>query len=360
MSVTENHRQIYDDIEGLPDPSANLVLFGHQSVEDELAAAYRSGRMHHAWLISGNRGIGKATLAYRFANHIFHHPDPAKAPRQLYAPSPDGRDHHQLAAGSHPNLLHLTRPWDQRAKAFKSTLSVDEIRRTQAFFGLTAAGGGWRIAIVDPAEDMNISAANALLKTLEEPPQKSLLLLVCNAPGKLLPTIRSRCRKISLKPLDTSDLAMALGSLYGSTDRFEKEMNLICALAEGSVRKAIQLIEGGGLKNYRSFLSLLDNPASQPTNWPAIHNFAEKLSTKAASETYLMFLDQLSGFLARRVRGQDEPVRLNNWTYNTVPLARWAEIWEKIENSSSLADTYNLDKKQVVLTIFRCIIEAKI
>lgn len=359
MSRDEFTRRIYEQMDGLPDPSSNLALYGHDAVAHEMAEAFASGRMHHAWLINGIKGIGKATLAYRFANHIFHYSAKGEAPDTMFAPLPDDHDHQQLASGAHPNLIHLARPFDSKTKSFKSTLTVDEIRRTNGFFGLTAAGGGWRVAIVDPAEDMNANAANALLKVLEEPPGKSLFLLVCNAPGKLLPTIRSRCREISARPLDVEALAKALAHLYGSDQKFADNIHTIHALSEGSVRKAIQLVEGNGMKHYSAFLSLIEPSVNKPPNWPAIHGLSEQLALKSNAGSYALFLDLVMGFLARRVRGQDEPL-CNPATMqqlNVVPLARWAEVWDKVQQSSGLAESFNLDKKQVILSIFRNLLE---
>ncbi len=352
---TQNERLIYDRIEGVPDPSQTLQLFGHGHGETELAKAFSSGRMHHAWLFNGPKGIGKATLAYRFANHIIHSSAMGNAPAEMYQPNKNDGDYLQLASGAHPNLIHLVRPWDNKSKTFKSTLSVDEIRRTQAFFGLTAAGGGWRIAIVDPADDMNASAANALLKILEEPPDKSLFLLICNNPGRLLPTIRSRCREISLRPLGKDDLSAALTNLYGTGNLFEADVPVIAELAEGSVRKAIQLIDSDGLKNYRAFLELVSPPAGKPANWPAIHALGESLSLKSRSDNYLLFNELVMGFLARRVRGYPEPLadETSLQKFRIVPLARWADVWEKVQHSARLAETFNLDKKQVILNIFQ-------
>ncbi len=360
MKLQDNERLIYDRIDGLHDPSSTLRVYGHKDVENELASAFASGRMHHAWLINGPKGIGKATLAYRFANHIFHHSKDENPPDTMYAPTAEDHDHHQLAAGAHPTLLHLARPYDTKKKAFKSVLSVEEIRRTLPFFGMTATGGGWRIAIVDPADEMNASAANALLKILEEPPEKSLFLLICNAPGRLLPTIRSRCREINVRPLNDDDLSKALANLYGDDHGFHQEIPTISALAEGSVRKAVLLIEGDGLKNYRGFLSLIEPDRRKPVNWPAIHALAEGLSIKAKSEAYQLFVDMIMGFLARRVRSLEEPVSGNHvgLIMQSVPLAHWAHVWEKTANSARLAETFNLDKKQVILNIFHDINDA--
>ena len=359
MRTEQTERMIYERIEGLPDPSSNLQLFGHSDAEDEMASAFASGRMHHAWLINGIKGIGKATLAYHFANHIFHYSALGELSKVMYSPAPDDSDHRQMTAGAHPNLIHLARPFDSKTKAFKTVLSVDEIRRTHGFFGLTAAGGGWRIAIIDPAEDMNTSAANALLKILEEPPKKSLFLLVCNSPGKLLPTIRSRCREINIRPLGDENLQNALANLYGNKFNNHADIGAVSALAEGSVRKAIQMIEGDGLKNYKTFLSLIGDDPQKPVNWSAIHGLAEGLAIKSRAEAYTLFLDMVMGFFIRRVRGQDEAVLASQITqkFQSVPLARWADVWEKVQHSARLAETFNLDKKQVILTLFRKTLE---
>lgn len=181
-------RPIADRIDGVAVPAQCEAVVGHEQALQRLFESYRIGRMHHAWLISGPRGVGKASLASLFAKYMFCNPDPANLSGGFDPESISLPQHRQVAQGAHPQLLHLTRPWDDKAKRFKSQLSVDEIRRTQGFYGMTAGAGGWRITIVDAADEMNASAANALLKVLEEPPSRSLFFVLSHSTGKLLAT----------------------------------------------------------------------------------------------------------------------------------------------------------------------------
>ncbi len=147
--------------------------------------------MHHAILIEGAEGIGKATLAYRFAHHVLTHPDPLVAPDQIADPDLDDPVGRQISSGASHHVLHLARPVDEKTGKAKSVITVDEVRRAGKFFGQTSGTGNWRVAIIDPADDLNRNAANAILKILEEPPKRSLFLVLSHTPGRLLPTIRS-------------------------------------------------------------------------------------------------------------------------------------------------------------------------
>ena len=185
-----------DRLEGFPHPRHSRLLLGHEEAEHSLAAAFAEGRMHHAWLVTGAAGIGKATLAYRLARHVLARPDerdPDKRTLEVPAESTAAR---QVAALSHPSLLVLRRPYDPKSKRILTSIPVDEVRKVKAFLGLTAGDEAWRVIIVDTANELNLHAANALLKSLEEPPRRALFLLVTSAPGQLLQTIRSRCRRL--------------------------------------------------------------------------------------------------------------------------------------------------------------------
>src|SRR5215471_8128004 len=182
-------------------PRETTVLFGHSDAEREFLAVYRSGRVPHAWLIAGEPGIGKATLAYRIARFVLSYPDPSHAPPDsltLDAAHPTVR---RVAVNAHPDLLVLERTAGDNGR-MRTVITVDQVRRLVTFFGSTAGEGGWRICIVDSADELKYpEGSNALLKMLEEPPRRSLFLLVSHAPGRLLPTIRSRCRRLALRPL---------------------------------------------------------------------------------------------------------------------------------------------------------------
>ncbi|SDR02746.1 DNA polymerase III subunit delta' [Pseudovibrio sp. Tun.PSC04-5.I4] len=330
----------FDEVEGLLLPREQTVLYGHEQAETELLDAYRSQRFHHAWILGGPKGIGKATLAFRFARFILEHPDrfstPVAAANSLYVP-PESRSSHMIAAGSHADLLHLRRPWDVKAKRFKRDLPVDEIRKTTAFFGSTAAGGNWRICIVDAADDMNQSAANALLKILEEPPKQSLFILLSHNPGRLLPTIRSRCRRLPMRKLEEATIEHALsdmGSFQGGTSR------ALHALADGSLRQAALATNGGALDIAQEFSRLTEMLSN--LDMIRVHSFADKVSARGAEDAWNTFLELARTFLSNQLR-KDASARPD-------ALVRWADLWEKVGRAASTADALNLDRKQVVLS----------
>ncbi|MHA1560468.1 MAG: DNA polymerase III subunit delta', partial [Alphaproteobacteria bacterium] len=238
---------LIDALSGWPMPEQQESWLGEASVEAQLREAYVGGRMHHAWLIGGPKGVGKATLAFRAARYILANPDPALAtPGSSLAVAPDDRVFRKIAAGAHPNLLVLRRPWDEQAKRYRSELTVGEVRRIQSFFGSTAGEKGARICIVDTADELNASAANALLKVLEEPPAQGLFFIVSSRPGRLLPTIRSRCRRLDLRPIQRDAVRAALAE--GEPESLTAEIDLAASLSSGSLRRAIEFVreEGGG------------------------------------------------------------------------------------------------------------------
>jgi DNA polymerase-3 subunit delta' len=201
-------------------PRGTAVLYGHGEAEGALLDAYRGGRLPHAWLISGPAGIGKATLAYRMARFVLAHPDP-RAPRvtgaQSLAIDADHPVARRIAAQAQGDLLVLERTINEKTGKLRQDIQVDDVRRTVGFFGSTAGEGGWRVAIVDSVDELNPAGANALLKVLEEPPRRALLLLVSHSAGRVLPTIRSRCRLLVLRPLAAGDVAAAAANATGRT-----------------------------------------------------------------------------------------------------------------------------------------------
>src|SRR3984957_19128077 len=201
-----------------PHPRATGTLFGHALAEATLLAAYRSGRVPHAFLIAGPKGIGKATLAYRMARFVLAHPDPAAravmaaTSLEVDAKNPVAR---RIAAQGQPDLLIIERTLNDKGVLHKQ-IAVDDIRRTVTFFGSTAREGGWRVAIVDAVDELNASGANALLKVLEEPPQRALILMVSHSASRVPATLRSRCRILTLRPLAQEDVAAAVAAAMGS------------------------------------------------------------------------------------------------------------------------------------------------
>lgn len=272
MTMTDDSLPEPDRIEGAPHPRDTVRLLGQDAAEAAFLEAHSTGRLHHGWLLTGPRGVGKATLAWRIARFLLtHEPDTGgglfgdapPAPQSLDV-SPDHPVVRRMHAGAEPRLFLLRRAWDEEKKRLKTVITVDEVRRLKSFFQLSATDGGRRVAIVDAADDMNTAAANALLKLLEEPPPGVTLLLVSHQPSALLPTIRSRCRELRLTSLSPDNLATALRNAAVEVDNAEA----LAGLSGGSAGEAIRLANLDGLQTYASLVSLfgtlprLDRPAA--------------------------------------------------------------------------------------------------
>jgi len=328
-------------LDGAVPPSRNPHLYGHQAAEKFLARSYRSGKSHHAILIEGPEGIGKATLAFRFANHVLSHPDPATAPDRIADPDPASSVSRQIASGASHNLLHLTRPVDEKTGKAKTAITVDEVRRAGHFFSQTSGTGNWRIVIIDPADDLNRNAANAILKILEEPPRRALFLVLSHAPGKLLPTIRSRCQPLKLSPLSDGDLAKALAALGTPLDGGKTE-EMVLSMSKGSVSQALKLLNYGGTEIIAAFDEVI--AAEGPTARKAMHRLADVLSGKESDVIFGFFLEHLGDHLVARARAAA--------LFGDLTTAdRQAKLVSDIGEKITIAQAYNLDRKQTILSI---------
>jgi DNA polymerase-3 subunit delta' len=330
-----------DVLDGAVAPAENPVLYGHAEAQAFLAASYRSGKGHHAILIEGPEGIGKATLAFRFANHVLSHPEPAEAPAQMADPDPNAVTSRQIAAGSSHNVLHLTRPVDEKTGKVKSAITVDEVRRAGRFFAQTSGTGNWRIVIIDPADDLNRNAANAILKILEEPPKRSLFLVLTHAPGRLLPTIRSRCLPLTLKPLGDADMTKALSHLG-----IELQGNVgarVLNAAKGSVSEALKLVNYGGLEIIDTFDRILATGDDAPARRD-MHKLADALSAKD-SDTIFDFFTTLV------IRHVTAMARTSGLSGQIDAAERFARLSSALSERLTVAAAYNLDRKQTILSI---------
>jgi DNA polymerase III subunit delta' len=348
-----------DRLEGFQHPRETPTLIGHEAAERELAQAFAGGRMHHAWLLAGPEGIGKATLAYRLAMHVLARPEERDPAGERLGIADDTGAARQIRARSHPGLLVLRRPYDVRSKRVAASIPVDEVRRLKSFLGLTAGEGSWRVVIVDSADELNINAANALLKSLEEPPTRGLFLLAASEPSRLLPTIRSRCRRLDLAPLASEALRKATEAALqaaGTEMPGAQRWPLLERLAEGSVRRALQLAASGGVDQYERIETLLS--ALPQVDWPAVHTLADQLSLAANEQRFEAFHDLLLDLLARLVRaratgrGAASEIALGERLIPEAKLPAWAALWEDIGRERADAALLNLDKRALVLGTF--------
>jgi DNA polymerase-3 subunit delta' len=330
-------------------PRETTALYGHARAEQALLDAYRSGRIAHAWLIGGAQGIGKATLAYRMARFVLTHRDPLADAVQgaaSLAVDPEHPVARHIAAESHGGLLTLERSVNDKG-VLRSVITVDESRETIGFFGATAAIEGWRVCIVDTVDDLNANSANALLKVIEEPPQRSLFLLLSNSAARVLPTIQSRCRKLMLRPLSTGDVIAAAAEAAG-LDAADPVLAEAARASEGSVSRALTLLGGDALSLQQTTTALLDSlPNVDPR---ALHALGDAIGGTDRA-TLAAFVDGIDRWIAGRLRTGDANAELPR-------LARLAEVWEKIGRAARDTEAYNLERKPLVFSVFGLLAEA--
>jgi len=330
----------FDQIENIPAPAQNPILFGHEGIAHFLGQMREEGRLHHALLFEGAQGIGKATLAFHLAWNILS--DNAQG---FNAPDISSSVWQKISRSVHPGLLHITRGFDPKTEKFRTAVTIEEIRRISRFLQQTVAGHGWRVVIIDAAEDMNRNAANALLKTLEEPPVRTVFVLVSHAAGRLLPTIRSRCQPLAFKPLSHDDMLRALPHIAGdvgfSADN-PQSIDIITQ-AEGSVRQAILILLSGGLEIAAAVDTLV---ANAPLAVSEMYKLAAVLSGRDNEGQYIYFLDYLSLLVAQSAYQAAED--------GDLPRAgALSAFWQDMRQDIVQAQAYNLDKKHFVLIILQ-------
>jgi len=336
-----------DCLNGALHPRRNMTLIGHRAAERAIVDAFNSGRMHHAWLIQGPRGVGKATFAYRVARFFLSH-GKGEQVANLDA-DPDEPAVRQIAARSHPDLFVLRREWNKDTKKLRQEIAVGDVRNVISFFNRTSGAGGWRVAIVDSMDDLNRNSANALLKTLEEPPEKALFLLISNAPGALLPTIRSRCRKLVLAPLEDGDVLQAIAA--GAPDREmdtldEETKSALLTLAKGSPGQAVELLQGSGLQIHQEIGEILSRlPA---IDYNRLHALAAKVGKRGAEAEFALTLSLLRDWIANRVAAQAS----DNATRDLTPMAT---AWEKIGALDAMTGGLNLDRRRALIEAFNIV-----
>lgn len=330
-------------------PRETQRLFGHEREEAQFLAAYRSGRMPHAWLLAGPEGIGKASFAYRAARFLLAHPNAAAANVQQSTSldtDPDAPHSRRVSAQSHGDLQVLRREVEVGKKTIPTEIKVDQVRKIIQFFSSTSGEGGWRIALIDTMDDLNRSGANALLKLIEEPPPRSLFLMVTSAPGRLLPTIRSRCRVLNFRPLSEPDIVAALLDQPQAVDR--DTATRAARYAGGSVRDALKLMDP-------TTLGVIDHVEAMLQRLPQIDRgelltMVDGLTGRDKSAQYETVIDTVNLWLSNQCKN-----RAGEGARRLAPLA---EVWEKSARAASETDRYNLDRRPFLLTLFADLAEA--
>ncbi|MBL6934732.1 MAG: DNA polymerase III subunit delta' [Alphaproteobacteria bacterium] len=370
-------------------PRNNPDLFGHEKAESVLHGAWESGHLHHAWLITGPMGIGKATLAHRFARFLLSQgaAHEAKGGGDLFAGDPDcdpggapvagvlhtdpgSRIFGRVAAGGHADLLTVTRSIDPKSKKLRGEIVVDDVRGIGGFLHMTAAEGGFRVVVIDAGDEMNRNAANALLKSLEEPPANTVILLVSHTPGRLLPTIRSRCRELRLAPLGEADFAAVLTRVTALVEPGleQPERDELFRLSGGSPGKALRLADEGGLELYHQVLELLSTlvpgQAGRRTgaDSAALHALADRVAGKKGEAAYHTLVDLLGSWVSRLIRlgagggavggaGPEEAPLMRRFLA-AASLDQWLEVWDNQQALFAQTDGLNLDRRQAILNAF--------
>lgn len=360
-----------DRIPGHPHPRETTRLFGQEIAEQGFLAAWAEDRLHHAWLLRGSRGIGKATLAYRIARALIAEgpgagtpggqPDGlfgARVPASLDPPG-ECPVATRIRAQSEPRLAVLRRGVNDKTGRLRTQISIDDVRGIRRFLSLSAADGGWRAVIIDPADEMNRSSANALLKMLEEPPARTALLLVAHSPAALLPTIRSRCRTLDLRPLEPADLSAAL--THSGAPVAETEAGPLALLAGGSVGEALRLTADGGVGLYGRLVAMLGG--GKGVERSGLVDLADAVAARGAEAMYDLVTRltlTLIGRLARHAAtgsceaeaGPGEAALMANIARSQAQAALWAEAAARVAASVSHARAVNLDPGQTIIDTF--------
>lgn len=348
-------------------PRSNPDCTGHEDVEKALLADFNAGRMPHAIIFAGPPGIGKATLAYRLARFLLSQGTEgasawlfgdAAPPESLYV-APEHPVFRRVLSGGHADLLTVEREFDEKRGRLKNDISVETVRRIHPFLRKTAAEGGWRVVIVDSAEYLNQSSQNALLKILEEPPKKTVLILTTAQPGGFLPTIRSRCRMMPLSPLGDMQMSQLLDRMAPGLSPAQKAM--LTKLAEGSIGRALQFHADDGIALYQD---LLKAASTLPElDMLLVHDLAEKFGKFGAERSFDTACGIMTGWCARlaRLQARGEPIldvlpgdaEVFQRLAGLYPPQHFIDTWEKLSRFFAQVDSYNLDKRQAIIASFQ-------
>lgn len=311
------------------------MIVGQDRAVEQFASAWATRKLHHAWLLAGPKGVGKATFAHAAARRVLA--EAAGPPFSL--PGIETSADHPIVklieAGSHPDMRWLERLPKEKGDGLARNISVDQIRSLGELFDLSPALSDWRVAVIDTVDELEASGANALLKMLEEPPANCLFLLVSHAPGRLLPTIRSRCRRLDFQPLDDAALTSILAEQAASLKDAERQR--IIGMSFGSAGRALAFAELELAKLEDAALAILRQ--GDPTN-ARRSELAVELGKKAAAERYAAFLELAPSLIAREAR-----------QLTGGPLERALDAYAKARELAALAPRLSLDPSATVFQI---------
>ncbi len=334
----------------VPAPRENPELYGQDAALAMLGRSLASGRLAHAWLLTGPPGIGKATLAFRFARALLAGPD---AVDDRLSMPPDHPVFRQVAQGTHADLRVIEAERDPRTGRLRSEITVDIVRAATAALRVTAAAGGCRVVVIDGAETLNRNAANALLKTLEEPPEQAFLILVSHRPASLPATIRSRCAKLRLQPLPDDVVADALARLVPELG--PEQRHALTLLARGSIGRALAIAEDGQLDSYQRLAAAL---ATKPIDRLVLDELSSELARAADRSGIAATLTLLQELLARVIAAGVGRLGSPLFPEETSvlaklaagrPLDRWAALWEKVARLAAAVEALNLERNQALM-----------
>jgi len=335
-----------DRLAGWPHPRETAGVIGHETARRRLSERLRTGRIAHGWIVAGPPGIGKATLVYDFAAEVLEKGGGTREEARRL-----------IAAQAHPRLLVMRRTVNPQTKKLRTQIAVDDVRRLKRFLG-TTAGEGWRMVIVDYADDLNASSANALLKSLEEPPARTLFFLVATSAGRLLPTIASRCERLRLRPLDRGHAGRAVEAacMAAGVDVPPTEtLAPILAAANGRPRRALELMRDGGPELYAAIRRLFD--ALPRMDDGEVFRLIDAASSPKSGIDYDLVFDLVEEAIAGRIRqAADSPEGAG--VFGGRSLARWMEVWDTSRQLRADAETLNLDRAAALMRLFRAIEDA--
>ena len=311
------------------------MIFGQDRAVEQFVTAWRRGSLHHAWLLAGPKGVGKATFARDAATRVLAE---AAGPA-VDAPGLETPDDHRIAklveAGSHPDLRWLERLTNEKTDNLARNITVDQVRSLGDLFDLTPALSPWRVVVMDSIDDLEKSAANALLKMLEEPPANTIFFLVSHAPGRLLPTIRSRCRRLDFQALDDDAMTSVLSNAL--PEQKDRQLTRVIAAAGGSAGRALALAALDLISLEEKALKILRQ--GDPTNGRR-SDLALELGKRGAGDRYAAFLEILPSVIAREAR-----------SLSGAPRQRAVDAYSKARELVAIAPRLSLDPASTVFQL---------